>query len=270
MKHAVKKFTHVLVTALTVALLSSCAQEEKTAVQPASSISDQRMTALVDLFYADYTEAGMQKFQSSYEKLSLEELLAFRKLQLSRQADQAKGARMSAEMMAQDAEKYTGIYKQALSETGVAINRMTPEQQDAFFTNREKSEAAASNARTEQAQGTCPIVNFNVVNGVGYGDILGKDWSFVRLVDPGGKNDCDCEIGFASSRKYGQVLSPKTLEHRALALAFNDRIGGNHYISNPTYISTAVFGQTRMYYVYGRVDCAYLGFKMNDIRETSI
>jgi len=190
------------------------------------------------------TDAEISQFNTGYKRLSLAEFVQYRQIQHADLRKTYGNTNALDESLTTDLAWFKQLNQESINTFGKPTNQLSDQQEEALFASRDKEQA--TNSRARQAQTGCPAISFNTSFTRGAGGTTNLFATGAREVDPGGKQDCDCQLAFATTNSTFRRLRPLSTNAASLLSEFGGRLGGRQLSSGASRGSYPVFGKGRV------------------------
>ncbi len=187
------------------------------------------------------TDAEISQFDLGYKRLSLAEFVQYRQIQHADLRKTYGNTKSLDESLTADMAWFKQLNQESVSTFGKPTNQLSDQQQDALFAALDKQQATSSQAR----QAACAAISFNTTFTRGTGGTTNLAATGAWEVDPGARNDCDCQLAFSTTNSTFRRLRASSNSARSLLTDFGGTLGGRQ-IGGSRGGTYPVFGKTRV------------------------
>lgn len=186
------------------------------------------------------------RFNALYQQLSLDELIQYRQGQYVGIRKQFGNTEAVNQALQADLVWWKQINQTSKAKFGKPANQIDAQERDQLF-NFVEQESLKTKAGARAA--ACPVIQFNANFTRGSGGATQLIANRASEVDPGGKNDCDCQLTFATGNTAFRRLVPQNTNAANLLADFGGTLGGRQ-LTGASAGTYPVWGKTRVTFRY--------------------
>lgn len=183
-------------------------------------------------------------FQDAYRQLSVDELIQYRQIQHQDILRKNNNSKAIEEALKADMAWFKQINQESLAQYGKLVSQLGANDQNKLFVAWDNKRPKAQ----ARAAAGCPIVSFNKTYQKGFGGGFDLGANYASEVDPGGHEDCDCQLAFPTTLASFSKVVPQNSTANALFDSFGGL--GGRLLTGASAGSYPVFGKSRVTFYY--------------------